>query len=339
MRRFGCLFLFVALFAVAVGTAGVWAVATATGILESTPTARAVSVVGIFAGLVLVLAIGRLARRLASPAADLVAAAGRIEEGDLSVRVPERGPRELRSLARAFNSMTTRLEADEAGRRSFLADVTHEMRTPIAVVQGQLEAILDGVYPADAEHLEPALAEARSLERLVDDLRTLALLEAGRLSLDRQPVDPATLTAETVAAHRGAFDAAGIHLRLDVATGLPVVGADRDRIRRAIANLLVNAHRHTPRGGNVLVRVAAEGDAVRFTVEDSGVGIPPELLPTVFDRFVKGDASSGTGLGLAIARDLVEAHGGTIVAANLASGGAAITFTLPAATRDSSRMA
>ncbi len=161
-------------------------------------------VIAIFALLVVATTIARAIRRLVVPLGDLIEAAESVESGNYAVRVRPRGPRELRSLARAFNSMSARLESSEDQRKQLLADVTHELRTPLTVVQGNLEALLDGMYPADAEHLAPILDETRVLSRLVDDLRTLSIAEAGALALHREPTDIAELVTDTVASRPAA---------------------------------------------------------------------------------------------------------------------------------------
>jgi len=317
------------LFGVGTLAVGIWAIAALLGIVSAHPAVLAI-------GLVVLVLIGagmfmstRGLRRMAEPLDDLIEAAGRVEAGDYSVRVAERGAGEVRSLARAFNQMSARLEEGDARRRSFLADVAHELRTPLTVIQGGLEAVIDGVYPPDAGHLAPLVDQARALEHLVDDLRTVALAEAGSLALARESVDPGTLVEESVAAFRGAADAAGVVLRIDVAPNLPRVELDAARIRQVLSNLLGNAVRHTPAGGSVTVSVHASADTVSVEVRDTGSGIPAALLSTVFDRFVKEPGSRGSGLGLAIAKDLVEAHGGSISAASAPSGGASIRFSLP----------
>jgi two-component system sensor histidine kinase BaeS len=268
-------------------------------------------------------------RRLSRPIDALIEAAGRIEEGDYTARVPERGPREVRTLARAFNGMSARLEATEGQRRTFLADVTHELRTPLAVIRAEAEAIADGIHPADAEHLAPILEATRTLELLSEDLRTVALTDAGALLLAREPVDLAILVNATVGGFEPAAGAAEVRLETDLAPDLPVLEIDPIRIRSVVANLLANAIRHTPPGGRVTISGRVTGDAVEVVVTDTGTGIPPDLLAHVFDRFVKDPDSSGSGLGLAIARDLVEAHGGRIAAESGPGGGTTIRFGLP----------
>ncbi len=212
--------------------------------------------------------------------------------------------------------MVARLETDERQRRSLLADVSHELRTPMAVVQGNLEGILDGIYPADEEHLGAILEETRVVARLIDDLRTLALSEAGTLALHREPTDPDVLVGEVLRSFESTADAAGVTLSTAIEGDLPILDVDPVRIREVLANLVANAIRHTPAGGRVTIAGAVEsgGRWLRLEVTDTGAGIDPAFLPHVFDRFVKGDASRGSGLGLAIARQLTEAHGGEITA-------------------------
>jgi len=268
-------------------------------------------------------------RRVAQPMDNLIEAARRIESGDYSAQVPEWGSPDLRSVARAFNSMSARLKAMDEQRRSFLADVTHELRTPLSVIQGQAEAIADGVYPADAAHLAPILDATQALDRLVEDLRTLVLSDAGNLVLHKEPTDIGALARDTVESFRSQAESAGISLTAEIAPNLPTLDVDPARIRQVIGNLLSNAIRHTRSGGSVKVAVSAANTQVTIAVTDTGEGIPPELLPHVFDRFVKGATSTGSGLGLAIARDIIRAHGGAVEARNQPGGGAVLSATLP----------
>lgn len=296
-------------------------------------------VVGLAILLLVVLAVAssaRWLRGLTEPVDDLVAAAGRVEAGDLDVRVTERGPREARALARAFNQMSARLAVDERERRGFLADVTHELRTPLAVVRANVEAVADGVYPADAAHLAPILDAITTLERLVDDLRTVAQAEAGGLTLHREPVDVGALLIESVSGVAAEAAERDVRITSDVPDELPTIEADPIRLGQVVGNLLANALRLAPDGGQVTLAAApypggTSAPGVAVIVQDDGPGFPPDLLPHAFDRFVKGVDSPGAGLGLAIARDLVIAHGGTIEARNLPAGGAEVRFTLPGA--------
>jgi signal transduction histidine kinase len=272
-------------------------------------------------------------RRFAAPLGELIEAAESVEAGNYGVRVPVRahGPRELRSLARAFNSMSGRLESSERERRRLLADVTHELRTPLTIMQGNLEALLDGVYPADPAHLEPILDETRVLSRLVDDLRTLSLAEAGALTLHREPTDVAQLLTDCVASFRIQGDAAGIELAMALDGVLPQAEIDPVRMREVLSNLLSNAMRYTPRGGTVRVGASVVDGKVRVSVRDSGPGIAAEALPHIFERFYKSDESRGAGLGLAIAKSLIVAHGGEIDATSEVGHGTDMRFTVPIA--------
>ncbi|HEY8987679.1 MAG TPA: ATP-binding protein, partial [Candidatus Limnocylindrales bacterium] len=250
---------------------------------------------------------------------------------DYSARVdqPVRGPRPVRDLVRAFDTMAARLEADEKQRRSLLADVTHELRTPLAVVQGNVEAIIDGVHPADEAHLSAILDETRVLTRLIEDLRTLALSEAGSLSLHREPTDLAILAADVATAFDAAARGAGIQVEADIDDSLPLLDVDPVRIREVLSNLVGNAIRHTPAGGTIQVSGRLDGDSVELVVADNGSGIEPDLLPHVFERFSRSATTGGSGLGLAIARGLVELHGGTIAATSRPGGGTRIVVRLP----------
>ena len=290
----------------------------------------AITLLAILAGLGVILSA---LRRVAAPIGDVIEATGRVAEGDYSARVEEYGPREVRSLARTFNSMAERLQKHDQERRDLLADVTHELRTPLTVIQGNLEGLLDGVYPRDEAHLESLLDETHVMSRLIDDLRTLALAEGGALKLQKEPIDLAALVGETVASYRAQTDQAGIELSAEVASGLPTLELDAARIREVLVNLIDNALRYTPHQGKISVNCSLEGGShVVVSVRDTGAGISPDDLPHIFDRFYKSGDSHGTGLGLAIARNLVAAHGGEISASSEVGQGTTIRFTLPLAT-------
>jgi len=230
-----------------------------------------------------------------------------------------------------FNDMAARLDRTEQQRRRFLADVTHELRTPLAVLQSGVEAQLDGIHPRDDRHLTSLLEETQLLGRLIDDLHTLALADAGRLALHRERTSVAALVADAVESHAALAERRGIVLTSSIPGGLPELDGDPARVRQVLSNLLSNALRHSGPGGRVDAAVTIEGDGVRVTVTDSGPGIPPDQLEHVFDRFTRSADSRGSGLGLSIARDLVHAHGGTIEVANGPTGGAVFSFTMPAA--------
>jgi len=325
MWRIGCFFAIVVFVLAGAVALIAWAIGTALGAASS-------PAVGILVGLFVLAAFaltGRVVRRAAAPVGDLIEASGRVEAGDFSVRVPERGPREVRALARAYNAMSARLEETERQRSSALADVSHELRTPLTVIQGNLEALLDGVYPADAAHLSPILEETRLMERLIEDLRTLTLAEAGSLVLHREPTDVGALLGDVAGGHRSQAEAAGVTVTVSAAPGLPDVDVDPLRIREVVANLLTNALRHTPRGGSVEVSLAREGEVAIVSVRDSGSGMTADQRARAFDRFYRSPGSSGSGLGLPIARSLVEAHGGTVAIASEVGAGTMISFTLP----------
>jgi signal transduction histidine kinase len=330
MRRIGCfVFVMVIVFASVIAFLA-WLIGKAVG---NAPQPVVIFLIGLLVLFVLAN-FGRAVRRAAAPVGDMIEASGKVEAGDFSTRVPERGPREVRTLARAFNAMSAKLEETEQQRRSALADVSHELRTPLTVIQGNLEALLDGVYPADAEHLQLLLDETRVLERLVDDLRTLTLAEAGSLVLNREPTDLGALLNDVAAGYRSQADQSGIALTVTAAANLPTLDIDPARIREVVANLLTNALRHTPPNGAVNVSAQVVGREVELTVHDTGEGMPPEQLERVFDRFYRSPDSPGSGLGLPIARSLVEAHGGTLSAISKAGKGTAMRVTLPAFSQD-----
>jgi two-component system sensor histidine kinase BaeS len=272
--------------------------------------------------------VARGVRRLIVPLGDLIDAAERVESGDYSVRVRERGPRELRALSRAFNEMSEHLQRSEAERRRLLADVTHELRTPLTVIQGNIEALIDGVRPTDEAHLRAILEDTHVLARLIDDLRTISVAEAGALTLHREPTDVAALARDTVASLEATATSSGVTLRADGA-GAPTASVDPVRVREVLTNVIANALRYTPRGGSIVVETATTTDSLNVSVRDTGAGIAPEALPHVFERFARSDDSPGAGLGLAIAKSLVEAHGGRIEARSTLGQGTEIRFTLP----------
>ena len=317
------------------GVLVLWLLATLLGAVSAEGAlghlARAASFV-VLGVVVLGLLFGaRMTRRIVVPLGDLVDATGRIEAGDLSARVPvpSRGPRDLRALTSGFNTMAARLESEEERRRRLLADLGHELRTPIAVIEGHLEAVLDGVYPADEAHLDPILDETRVLARLIDDLRTVSLAEAGSLTLHRESVDLGHVIGEVVAALGPRAEAAGARLTVDVDPAIPELELDPVRIHQVLSNLVDNAIRYTPRDGHVRIVARRRGGAVEIGVADDGPGLSAELRDTLFDRFVKSPDSPGSGLGLAIAKAIVEAHGGRIRAEAGEPGGTTILLTLP----------
>lgn len=283
-------------------------------------------------GLAVLLAVA-LTRRILGPVESLTAAARRMESGDLSQRVVARSSDEIGELARAFNGMADALERNEAIRRILVTDVAHELRTPLTNLRCQIEAIQDGLQPADAATIRSLHEETLLLSRLVTDLQDLAMAEAGRLPLQKGPVDTAEAVEAALASLRPLAEGRCVTLRADVGESL-VVAADRERLGQILRNLLTNAVTHTPEGGTVSVATRRDG-GVTIAVRDTGPGIAPDHLPRIFDRFYRADpsrarATGGSGLGLAIVKQLVEAHGGVVRAENGPGGGAVFSFTLPA---------
>ncbi len=290
-----------------------------------------------FLGFVLlVFAFGwgaRSLRRMFTPLDELFRASERVANGDYSVRVEEKGPPEIHSLMKSFNSMAERLQVNDQQRRNMLADISHELRTPITVIQGNVEGILDGLYPADEARLKSIIEETQILSRLVDDLRTLALAESGALQLKRDPTNLVELIRDAVSGFEAQANEKDIRVELALADGEDA-NIDPQRIREVLTNLFSNALRYTPRGGEINVRLtdASVGGerTITISIQDSGPGIEPQLLPHVFERFYKSSDSGGMGLGLSIARYLVEAHHGKIWAESEMGKGTTISFTIPA---------
>jgi signal transduction histidine kinase len=276
---------------------------------------------------------------IARPLADVVSATEAVAEGDLSVRVPAQGHGDFDRLARVFNHMLEELERADRQRRSLTADVAHELRTPLQIIQGNLEGVLDDVYEPTDEHISATLEETQLLARLVDDLRTLSLAESGQLSLVREPVDVAELLADVQTSFSGQANAAGIELgvAIDGDSDALTISGDVGRLTQVLSNLVANALRHTPPGGTITLAAQAVDRGVRIVVRDTGEGSPPQDLPAVFDRFWRGDRSrshasgAGSGLGLAIVGQLVLAHGGQVRVESQVGEGTTFIIELPAA--------
>jgi two-component system OmpR family sensor kinase/two-component system sensor histidine kinase BaeS len=275
------------------------------------------------------LAFAAAMRRVGLPLGDVVGAADRVARGDYAARIAERGPRFLRVVARAFNGMTERLQEQDRQRRELLADIAHELRTPLAVVQGRLEGLLDGVYARDDARLGEVLEETRVLARLVEDLGTLAQSERGVMALEREPTDLAVLVHDAVRALADEASARGVSLRVEDMAEFPLLDIDPLRIRQVLTNLVGNAIRHSHGRAAVSVSAARRAQAIVVSVSDTGPGIGPDELPRIFDRFQKGARSQGSGLGLAIARNLVVAHGGEMAAESAPGRGTTVSFTIP----------
>ena len=280
------------------------------------------------------LILGALfAWRITAPIQELTRATERVAAGDLSGRVAVQTSDEIGRLAGTFNQMADSLAQADEQRRRMTADIAHELRTPLSIIRGQIEAIQDGIFPADAEHLSPIHDETLLLNRLVEDLRTLALAEAGQLPLQKTEADPSALLERVVA--KCAPRAAEKEIRLVIEQRSPagIILVDVHRIEQVLTNLLANAIRHTAPDGTIEVRARSDEQLV-VEVADSGPGIAPADLPHVFDRFWRGDRSrardrGGAGLGLAIARQLVDAHDGHIWVESEPGAGSTFGFALP----------
>jgi signal transduction histidine kinase len=284
-------------------------------------------------GLALLVALF-LGYQLLRPVGALTQAARKMAGGDLGQRVQTNGQDELAQLGVAFNRMAETLQRSEQNRRSMTADIAHELRTPIAVQRAHLEALQDGVYPLTAENLQPVLDQTELLARLVDDLRTLALADAGELPLERAPFDLDALVRRVLERFRPDADNHQVTLEATGAGGAPQITGDARRIEQILNNLVGNALRYTPAGGHITLSVEKTADKVLLRVRDDGSGIPTEALPHLFERFYRVDRSrsreeGGTGLGLAIARQLAVAHGGELSVRNHPDGGAEFTLELP----------
>jgi len=269
------------------------------------------------------------AKSFITPLNDLIQTAQRLAEGDAGARVQPRGGPELRALARAFNDMADRLQAQTQERQDMLADVTHELRTPLTIIQGTIEGMQDGVYPTDEERLAELLGETRRLSHLIDDLRILSLSERGALPMEREPTDLAQLAADALGAFRSEAEKNGVALTLDAPADLKPVDVDPLRLGQVLGNLIANALHACGQGDEVTMAIKEDTAGSIITVADTGAGIPSEDLPHIFERFYKSESSGGSGLGLAIARDLVRAHGGTIQVDSSPGEGSRFTIELP----------
>ena len=282
-----------------------------------------------------ILLVSLVSRRTLSSVRALNSAARALGQGNLSQRVKAEGRDEIGELGRTFNAMADGLQDAERQRQNMVADVAHELRTPLSNIQGYVEALKDGVLSPDSQTLDTIHQQVSYLSHLVEDLRLLAETEAHGFQLDWQLDSMADVMHESVEAFRPKAEAKGVVVDEEVASDLPLVDFDRTRISQVVSNLLENAIRHTPSGGKVKASAEPEGTSkVRVTIADSGEGIPLEALPYVFDRFYRADlsrtrATGGTGLGLTIARQLVQAHGGTIRAENTQDKGSRLVFALP----------
>jgi signal transduction histidine kinase len=280
-----------------------------------------------------------LSRNLTRPLRRLTAAIHNMAAGDLEQRVDIRSRDEIGELAGAFNSMSTQLVQSNQARRQMTADIAHELRNPLMVMTGYIEALRDGVLRPTPERFDMMYEEAQHLQRLVADLRTLSLADAGELGLAKQTTDPEALLSRVAEAYGPAAEKAGVNLAVAPAAAgtaaLPAVNVDVERMVQVLANLVTNALRHTPAGGAVTLGAHVEANGVALTVRDSGEGIAPDVLPRVFDRFYRADNArqngDESGLGLAIVKSIVTNHGGAVSVASELGHGSTFTIHLPAA--------
>ncbi len=283
-----------------------------------------------------ILTIFNLYTRYGRPLEELFNAINAVEEGDLSVRVPEKNSDMFSDLIKRFNKMVGELERAEKQRRNLTADIAHELRTPLHIIQGNLEGILDGVYQPTPEHLNNTLDETRLLTRLVNDLQTLSLAETGQLPLHPTRFPLADLLQDLTSSFSSQAASLSIDLKTNISDSSQEITADYDRLNQVLSNLVSNALRHTPEGGIISIETgtsSSEERSVRIVVKDTGAGIPAEDLPFIFDRFWRGDKSRServnSGLGLAIAKQLIHAHAGTIEVQSEAGKGTKFLIDLP----------
>ena len=297
-------------------------------------TNRSLILAGAGAGLIGLLLVSLISQRMLGSVRNLTAASRKMGAGDLSQRVPEGSRDEVGQLARTFNAMAGKLENAERQRRNMVADVAHELRTPLSNIQGYVEAVRDGVLEPDRATIGTIHQQVLYLADLVEDLRLLTETEADDFRLNREPGSLVETVRESVEGARAKAEASGVVLSVDLPAESPTIAFDRTRISQVVGNLLDNAVRHTPTGGMVTVSAAVGQSRACVTVADTGEGIPDDVLPFVFDRFYRVDpsrsrATGGAGLGLTIARKLVDAHGGSIRVESEAGRGTSFTFDLP----------
>jgi two-component system OmpR family sensor kinase/two-component system sensor histidine kinase BaeS len=278
--------------------------------------------------------------RFGRPFGQIFNAIDSVAKGDLSVRVPVSDSPQLQELTQRFNKMLSELERAEQQRRNLTADIAHELRTPLHIIQGNLEGIIDGVYQPTPEHINTTLEETKLLARLVNDLQTLSLAETGQLPLHPICFLLADLIDDLTSSFSSEAASLGIDLKTSITDQNQELTADYDRLNQVLSNLISNALRHTPSGGTLVIHTESLQEesrtanfVVRITIQDTGSGIPVEDLPFIFDRFWRGDKSRSerthSGLGLAIAKQLIRAHGGTIAAQSVVGTGSNFVIELP----------
>jgi two-component system OmpR family sensor kinase/two-component system sensor histidine kinase BaeS len=285
-----------------------------------------VSLISLLLSIFLVLVATLLVRRFVNPLADVIYAAREVTNGKLNTRISSEGPQDMRSLSESFNEMASSLEHNDRERREMFADIAHELRTPLSIIRGRLEGIVDGIYTADGSQVPLALEQTYLLERLVDDLRLLTLAETRQLHFEKKPVDLVQLSQHTIDMFSAEAREKNISLSFEKGGGTYKVQLDPQRMEQIIGNLIGNSLRYIPDGSKIWLSLEEDFDKVNLSVNDNGPGVSKDELPFLFDRFWRKDksrarSSGGTGLGLAIAKQLVEAQGGSIAARRLDDGG------------------
>lgn len=323
-----------------VGLVRVWAYGPGAVLTERDEQFRRGSFTALFiaalASIVIASMAGSLyAFRLVRPIQRITETARAVRGGDRDARTGLQGEDEIAVLGRTFDDMADAIEADRQMERRLTADVAHELRTPLQAIQATVEAMQDGVLPADEERLGIVRDETVRLGRLADGILELTRLERGSLPFEMKRLDPAVPVRAAVDAHEALFEASGLTWSVDITSGLVVVG-DLDRLQQAVSNLLSNAARYTPAGGRVEVDVRREGDRAVIEISDTGIGIAEEDMPRVFSRFWRADdararSTGGIGIGLAVTKEIVERHAGTIGAERLEEAGTRFVIAIPLA--------
>jgi len=286
------------------------------------------------AGVIALLLASYLSYPLLQPVRKLTAAAEKVKQGDLEQRVAIKGDTELTTLGRVFNQMVSSLESTAERRKALTADIAHELRTPLSVQQAHLEALQDGIYDLNQENLRPIQEQNQTLIRLVDDLRTLSLVDAGELRLEPTETDLNQLVAKVVSRFEPQVQKKDLQIDIIFPPDSPLITIDPQRIEQILINLLSNAVRHSPEGHIIQIEIKMHKEYVNLTVHDQGEGIPEEEIPFIFERFFKSSTSrkrddGGTGLGLSISKKLAQAHGGNLEVQNHPEGGAVFLLTIP----------
>jgi two-component system OmpR family sensor kinase/two-component system sensor histidine kinase BaeS len=292
-----------------------------------------IGIISFILTLFLVIVSILLIRRFVNPLADVIYAARAVATGKLDTRIRTEGPQDLRSLSESFNEMASSLERNDRERRGMLADIAHELRTPLSVIRGRLEGIVDGIYPENGPQVSMALEQTYLMQRLVDDLRLLTLVETRQLPFDKQNVNVGEVINRVIEMFSAEAQEKNVSLSFTEKSGNLSAVLDPQRFEQVISNVVGNAIRYVPEGSKIWIRASETNDGIQITVNDNGAGIPAEDLPYIFDRFWRKDksrsrATGGTGLGLAIAKQLIEAQGGTIEARHLPEGGLQVFIEL-----------